>query len=314
MTKKYPDRQSKRHLLLTLFLLLFGGAGCSSFSPAPSDLMAPHPFTMRAESSDGLLVGWNGFLTNHLSGQKSTFDLTLENHSRDPWPGQYCVQLVDSQRIIATLSQTEFNLKPGAGQSRQLQIQFPHKLAAGNYGLVLVTDRPGGPSVSLVYIRVGPPPDGSPANPPEVTAIPQEVIQTARAICLPAWERESPVGAAAEDTVRLFYQWYLDFARPDPNSGARHNPLIERAYRTSEYLAPAFIQTIDKRVGNGEIQYDPFLCAQDVPAGIDITETTIQPEAVLVTVKSGLGNTFEVIVKATGGRWAITGVNCAPGR
>ena len=121
---------------------------------------------------------------------------------------------------------------------------------------------------------------------------------------------EVAVGDTPNEVVRLFYDWYLDYARFDPERGTRNNPLVDGAYRDSRYLSPQFIRTIDEQLAGGEIRFDPFLCAQDVPNAVDMIETSLTPDAARMTIRTGLGNTFAVFVEPVNDTWQITRVDC----
>jgi hypothetical protein len=76
--------------------------------------------------------------------------------------------------------------------------------------------------------------------------------------------------------VTGFYEWYLDYAR---GGEELRNPLVDRAYRSSEYLAAAYVAEVDayltaRERGGG----DPFLLAQDLPERFTVGETTLSED------------------------------------
>jgi len=96
------------------------------------------PFFSRSEDENGVVLEWSGFARGHQSGEGSAFVLVLRNGSEDVWQGRYCIQLLDSQSVVATLKQGEFSLQPGKDWGMQETILFPDDLSGGDYGLVLV--------------------------------------------------------------------------------------------------------------------------------------------------------------------------------
>ncbi len=81
-------------------------------------------------------------------------------------------------------------------------------------------------------------------------------------------EPTQPVSEAPEAVVEAFYDWYLDYiGGPAPDE--RRNPLVDGAYRSSEYLTEAWIEEVDDLVAS-RCGYDPFLCAQDVPDTFEV--------------------------------------------
>jgi hypothetical protein len=117
------------------------------------------PFSARCESEDGIVVEWSGYTEGYQPGyqpeQHDEVYLHFENESDERWKAKYCIQLLDSQDVVATLGQREFVLDPGAAMGTPHVLDFPGELAEGAYGLALVVHRPQGSMVNNVTIRIG---------------------------------------------------------------------------------------------------------------------------------------------------------------
>jgi hypothetical protein len=146
-------RQSRRLLLLTLVILVLTVAACAS--PVESNDQESgwtDPFLSQMQLGEGVTVEWSGYARGHQSGEESPLDLTLHNESQEAFSGLYCIQLLDRDGIVATLTREEFSLQPGESWSRQVQIRVPSGLAAGDYALALAI--PGRLS-NVTTIQVG---------------------------------------------------------------------------------------------------------------------------------------------------------------
>jgi hypothetical protein len=116
------------------------------------------PFSSQRESGDGIMVKWSGFTAGHQPGEQATVETTFANNADQVWPVRFCLQLLDRQedRVeIMRMDEREFSLAPGVAQSGQISFEIPAGLEPGAYGLSLVVQRPGGPMVDAVAIRVG---------------------------------------------------------------------------------------------------------------------------------------------------------------
>ena len=109
-----------------------------------------------------------------------------------------------------------------------------------------------------------------------------------------------------DQVVQAYYRWYLDYAR------STGNPLVDGAYRDSEYLTAGLVQKVDGVLASFEGGgYDPFLCAQDIPESL-----TAEPVAGTATEASVLvrtsfeGHEFTVALVLVDGRWLIDDVLC----
>jgi hypothetical protein len=273
--------------------------------------LTTNPFTSRTEGADGIINEWSGNAGEHQPGEVSTFELLLENQSEDAWDGRYCIFLLSRDWFLKEMVRQDFMLEQGGAREQIIKLTFPDDLAPGGYGLALIIQRPAGPTIQLTSIEVGKP---AHERTPLFAPVPEELVEIARARCIPAAEAYArgipPVGLEAEDAVRLFYWDYLQMALPDAE-GNFINPLVERAYRDSPYLAEGFVRQIGAMLEN-EIRFDPFLCAQDVPRSFLLGGTTITEDAVFVRVRTGLGNEFDVVVADQGDAWRIINVICSP--
>lgn len=118
-------------------------------------------------------------------------------------------------------------------------------------------------------------------------------------------------GTAAPDltpqqVVVKFYRWYI---------GYPGNPLVDREYRHSPYLAESFVQEIDEALENlSRGSADPILLAQDVPERFSVGEVSIaaeRAEALVYLYWSGNPTPSQrrIDLQLTDGEWKITGVS-----
>jgi hypothetical protein len=145
-------------LIIVLISFLFS-AGCSAFSVPeikPTELPR-EPFSARAESEDGTIVEWSGFVNGYRAGEPAEFEISIQNNSEQNWKGRLCLNLIGGKAAptIFTLHQREFNLQPGMGFSDTLSARLPEDLSEGSYGLSTVVRRPAGPLVDVVNIQIG---------------------------------------------------------------------------------------------------------------------------------------------------------------
>ena len=118
-----------------------------------------------------------------------------------------------------------------------------------------------------------------------------------------------------EGVVETFYQWYLAYSRPD-GEGNFADPLVYGAYREYPYLAPTLIADIDNQLTNQELGAgDPFLCAQDRPAGVsvDIASTTDTTATGMVhEFFTGNGMRRDLLMELAGSEnnWQINKIAC----
>lgn len=76
------------------------------------------------------------------------------------------------------------------------------------------------------------------------------------------------------EVVTKFYRWYV---------GYPGNPLADREYRESPFLAASFVEEVDAALGTG-FRADPILLAQDIPERFTVDETDIANDEATVMV------------------------------
>lgn len=108
-----------------------------------------------------------------------------------------------------------------------------------------------------------------------------------------------------------FYGWYLEYAERDSDGNFR-NPLIDRAYRDSEYMSETFVNEIDGVLEEMEMGgYDPFLCAQDIPDEVHIIDSYLEGDAIVMVMESSFeGHQFEVELSPENESYLISGIRC----
>jgi hypothetical protein len=107
-----------------------------------------------------------------------------------------------------------------------------------------------------------------------------------------------------QEVVTKFYRWYI---------GYPGNPLVDREYRESPYLADSFIQDIDEIVAGGFIA-DPILLAQDIPERFSVDQAEISGDRASVMVSFYWGGNptpteRRVDLQIVEGEWRIIDVS-----
>jgi hypothetical protein len=107
-----------------------------------------------------------------------------------------------------------------------------------------------------------------------------------------------------QEVVTKFYRWYV---------GYPGNPLVDREYRESPYLADSFIKEIDEIVAGG-FRADPILLAQDIPERFTVDETEVAGDEATVIVSFYWGGNptpsrRRVVLLMIEGEWKITDVS-----
>ena len=118
-----------------------------------------------------------------------------------------------------------------------------------------------------------------------------------------AWVSREPE-LSPQEVVTKFYRWYI---------GYPGNPLVDREYRQSPYLAESFIRDVDEVVEGG-FQADPILLAQDIPERFTVEEADTSGDQATVTVHFYWGGNptpteRSVDLRLMDGEWKITGVS-----
>lgn len=131
-----------------------------------------------------------------------------------------------------------------------------------------------------------------------------EIVLTATAELVPA-------PASPTEVVEAFFAWYLDYIG---QGEVRRNPLVDGAYRQSEFLSPAFVEKVDETLAGMEGGgYDPILMAQDIPTAIEVVDSSEQgDDATVMVERTFAGNPeaypLQVELQRQGGAWLITAI------
>mgnify|MGYP001038871523 CR=1 FL=1 len=121
-------------------------------------------------------------------------------------------------------------------------------------------------------------------------------------------DRVEDGGLSPEATLEAFYAWYLDYIGGGMDF---RNPLVDKAYQNAPYLHPALINKIDQLL-SVSINYDPFLCAQDIPQKVEALATFYNQGRPVVLVDGGFpGHTLTAdLVRVDFNQWAIRDITC----
>jgi hypothetical protein len=113
-----------------------------------------------------------------------------------------------------------------------------------------------------------------------------------------------------EQVVTGFYDWYLGAI--DLQAG--RNPLVDRAYRSSQFLSEDFVARVDDLLDSFERGgYDPFLLAQDVPTEVEVGEAVVSGDIAQVLVETSFeGHAILVTLRRVNGVWKIDDVGVTP--
>lgn len=109
-----------------------------------------------------------------------------------------------------------------------------------------------------------------------------------------------------QEVVNEFYHWYI---------GYPGNPLVDKEYRNSPYLAESFIEHVDGTVASFELgSADPILLAQDIPERFTVGEAVISDGHAEVPVEFYWGGNptpseRRVELEMIDGEWKITAVH-----
>jgi hypothetical protein len=117
------------------------------------------------------------------------------------------------------------------------------------------------------------------------------------------------------EAVTGYYNWYLGYLT---GSDEFRNPLVDGAYRDSEYLTEDFIERIDERLadaGDMGLGYDLFLCAQDVSQRYTYEVIRVRSGEALVLLRQYFGfnprsHNLTLTLNNSEGAWKIDDVIC----
>jgi len=107
-----------------------------------------------------------------------------------------------------------------------------------------------------------------------------------------------------QEVVSKFYRWYI---------GYPGNPLADREYRESPYLAESFISEVDQIALRG-FRADPILLAQDIPERFSVDEADVSGDEATVLVSLYWGGNptpteRRIDLRLIDGAWMITDVS-----
>lgn len=130
-----------------------------------------------------------------------------------------------------------------------------------------------------------------------------------RAMAAPKAEDASPAAV-----VEAFYEWYLDYIGDRGDRAVMRNPMVDRAYRSSEYLTQEFIAEVDQLLESFDgAGYDPFLQAQDIPESFEVGEAVVADGVAQVPVETSFeGHRLMVTLEERDGSWEIRNIAAAP--
>jgi hypothetical protein len=122
-----------------------------------------------------------------------------------------------------------------------------------------------------------------------------------------AWGVSGEPELSPQEVVTKFYRWYI---------GYPGNPLVDREYRQSPYLAESFIRDVDE-ILEGGFRADPILLAQDIPERFAVEGAEISQDEATVMVSFYWGGNSTparrwVDLLLIDGEWKITGVSMKP--
>lgn len=128
---------------------------------------------------------------------------------------------------------------------------------------------------------------------------------------------DEPATLTPEQVTEDFYTWYLGYI-DQPGSRQMRNPLVDKAYRSSEYLTDAFIRQVDEKLLASERKaYDPFLCAQNIPDCVAVDKAVITGDEASVIVHEiwyggEVMHDVEVDLERLNGQWRIANISEPP--
>jgi hypothetical protein len=118
-----------------------------------------------------------------------------------------------------------------------------------------------------------------------------------------------PAGLTPEQLTGAYYNGYLAYAG---GTGEHRNPIVDGAFRTAGYVSAGLAQKIDGLRAANSLNYDPLLCAQDIPGRISVGPAAHDDGQARVPVTSDFAHhAFTVLLTKAGDRWQITDVKCS---
>lgn len=104
-------------------------------------------------AGEGRAVTLSGDSFGHRAGNRSSFELALDNRSEDAWKDEYCVLLVDTNGVATEVTHQGLDLSPGVFAQRTISVDFPEHFD-GPYALVVLV--PGsGALASTIHVGDG---------------------------------------------------------------------------------------------------------------------------------------------------------------
>jgi hypothetical protein len=115
-------------------------------------------------------------------------------------------------------------------------------------------------------------------------------------------------GQGPEEAMQVFYTQWLTH---------EGNPLADKVYQDNQYVSREFSNKVDMIIASFDKGgYDPILCAQDIPRGMEIVNTSVKDDSAVLTVKekfSGGDRMIEVVMDRVDDQWKIQDVVCQEG-
>ena len=134
-------------LLLISALLI---TGCQK---APTNQgVPPDPFNTTWDlGEEGRAFSISGNSAGHIPGKQSEFLLKINNHTgAEPWQGEYCILLVDTDGIVKEITHEQFNVPVGIETQQPIFVEFP-KDFEGPLGLCVVVPQRG-TTITTVWV------------------------------------------------------------------------------------------------------------------------------------------------------------------
>jgi len=115
------------------------------------------------------------------------------------------------------------------------------------------------------------------------------------------YSTNAQIASQPDQVVRDFYGWYQSYDG---------NPLVDHAYRSSNYLSADMIAFLDDFAQDG-MNYNPVLCAQDRPSEINVFPAQVSGGKATVEVTTNFDNhAFSVELTQMENNWLIDKVVC----